>query len=151
MIPAEFPGVTPQLVVAGANDAVRFYQRVFGADELVRNQAPDGRVMHCELLLNGGRVLLHDEFPESGLYGPLAVGGIPVTLHLYVPDVDGLFAAAVAAGAEPLMAPTDAFWGDRYAIVRDPFGHRWSLATQQEDLSAAELEDRADRWAGNGG
>jgi PhnB protein len=143
----EFPGVTPQLIVADSDRAVRFYREVFGADELVRNHAPDGRVMHCELLIFGGRLLLHDEFPESGLHGPPAVGGTAVTLHLYVPDVDALFATAVAAGAEPVMEPADAFWGDRYAIVRDPFGHRWSLATQQEDLSAAELEDRSDRWA----
>jgi PhnB protein len=146
-VPTEFPGVTPQLTVPDTDAAVRFYREAFGADELLRNHGPDGRVMHCELLINGGRLLLHDEFPDNGHRSPQSLGGTSVTLHLYVAGVDASFAAAVAAGAEPLMPPADAFWGDRYAIVRDPFGHRWSLATQHEDLSTAELQERADRWA----
>jgi PhnB protein len=150
-VPTEFPGVTPQLTVPDTDTAVRFYHEVFGADELLRNHGPDGRVMHCELLVNGGRLLLHDEFPDNGHRSPRSLGGTPVTLHLYVADVDESFTTAVAGGAEPLMPPTDTFWGDRYAIVRDPFGHRWSLATQHEDLSTAELQERADRWAGDHG
>jgi PhnB protein len=150
-VPTEFPGVTPQLTVPDTAAAVRFYRQAFGADELLHNRAPDGRVMHCELLINGGRLLLHDEFPDHGHHSPLSLGGTCVTLHLYVADVDASFTTAVAAGAEPLMPPEDAFWGDRYAIVRDPFGHRWSMATQREDLSAAELEERADRWADDKG
>jgi PhnB protein len=146
-VPTEFPGVTPQLIVPDTDTAVRFYREAFGADELLHNRGPDGRIVHCELLINGGRLLLHDEFPENGHHSPQSLGGTAVTLHLYVADVDASFATAVSAGAEPLMPPADAFWGDRYAIIRDPFGHRWSLATQHEDLSTAELEERSDRWA----
>lgn len=142
----EFPGVTPQLTVSDTDAAVRFYRAVFGADELLRNHGPDGRVMHCELLIGGGRLLLHDEFPEHGGKSPQSLGGTPVVLHMYVPDVDAVFAAALAGGAEELMAPQDAFWGDRYAMVRDPFGHHWSLAQRAADPSVAELEERADRW-----
>ncbi|RZQ65973.1 VOC family protein [Amycolatopsis suaedae] len=143
----EFAGVTPQLTVSDTDAAVRFYTAAFGADELLRNHDPDGRVMHCELLVGGGRVLVHDEFPERGSVGPRALGGTPVVLHLYVADVDAVFAAAVEAGAKALMEPQDAFWGDRYAMVEDPFGHHWSMAHRLADPSVAELEERADRWA----
>ncbi|MEN3358536.1 MAG: PhnB protein [Mycobacteriales bacterium] len=143
----EFPGVTPQLTVADAASAVRFYQAAFGADELLRNAAPDGRIMHCELLINGSRLLLHDDFDQSWGAAPTALGGTTVTLHMYVPDVEAAFTTAIAAGATEVKPPADAFWGDRYAVVRDPFGHFWSLATPREELSIADLEERADRWA----
>lgn len=145
---AEFPGPTPQLVVDEAERAVRFYRTAFGADELVRNHAPDGRIMHCELLMFGGRLLVIDDFDEDAASSPARLGGTTVRLHLYVPDVDEVYRAALDAGASSLMEPTDAFWGDRYAIVRDPFGHQWSLATPKEDLSVSELEARGDDWAG---
>jgi PhnB protein len=144
----EFPGVTPQLTVSDADAASAFYRAAFGADELLRNAAPDGRIMHCELFVNGGRVLLHDDFDQSPDTAPTALGGTSVTLHMYVPDVDATFAAALAAGASEVKAPADEFWGDRYAVVRDPFGHVWSLATPAEELSVADLEERADRWSG---
>lgn len=147
---SEFPGVTPQLTVCDADAAARFYTAVFGADELLRNHGPDGRIMHCELLVNGGRLLLHDDYSQRRDQTPAALGGTPVTLHMYVDDVDATFAAAIAAGATGVRAPADAFWGDRYAVLRDPFGHAWSLATPREELSVADLEGRADRWAGNG-
>jgi PhnB protein len=143
----EFPGVTPQLTVTDADAAARFYRRAFGADELLRNHGPDGRVMHCELLINGGRLLLHDDYFAGRDQTPVALGGTPVVLHLYVADVDAAFAAALTAGATPVMEPQDAFWGDRYAQLQDPFGHQWSLATRREDLSIADLEARGDRWA----
>jgi PhnB protein len=153
-LPAEFPGPTPQLVVADADAAIRFYTTVFGADELVRNHAPDGRVMHCELLMYGGRLLVIDDFDEdeeeSGVAPPTRLGGSSVRLHLYVPDTDAVHERAVRAGATSLMDPCDAFWGDRYAIVRDPYGHHWSIATQREDLSVSELERRGDDWSGHG-
>jgi PhnB protein len=143
----EFPGPTPQLTVADADAAIRWYTEVFDADELVRTPGPDGRVLHCELLVFGGRLLLHDQFPEIAADpAPTDLGGTPVTLHLYVPDVDALYATAVAAGATELMAPNDAFWGDRYAQLLDPFGHRWSLGTQRDDPSADDLRERAARW-----
>ncbi|MEJ3657179.1 VOC family protein [Actinomycetes bacterium KLBMP 9759] len=147
MTNSEFPGITPQLTVPDTDAAVRFYRAAFGADELLRNAGPDGRVFHCELLLFGGRLLLHDDFSERG-ETPQALGGSPVVLHLYTDDVDAAFATAVAAGATADMEPSDAFWGDRYAMVTDPFGHRWSLGSVREDLSVSELESRADTWAG---
>ena len=146
--PAEFAAVTPQLVVRGAARAIEFYARAFGAHELLRNLAPDGeRVMHAELLLGAGRVLLHDEFPERGALGPESLGGTPVTLHLTVDDADAAFARAVDAGAEVLMPVGDTFWGDRYGMLRDPFGHRWSIASPIEDLSPRQLQGRAAEWA----
>jgi PhnB protein len=144
---SEFPGVTPQLTVSDAEAAVRFYRNVFGADELLRNTGPDGRIMHCELLVNGGRLLLHDDYSPARDQTPPALGGTAVTLHMYVDDVDAVYAAALAAGATEVRVPSDEFWGDRYAIVRDPFGHQWSLATPREDLSIEDIEDRADEWA----
>lgn len=144
---AEFPGPTPQLVVDDAERAILFYRNAFGADELVRNRAPDGRVMHCELLMCGGRLLVIDDFEADPVRSPTHLGGTTVRLHLYVSDVDSLYLRAVDAGAESLMAPQDAFWGDRYAIVRDPFGHQWSIATPKEDLSVSELEARSDAWS----
>lgn len=146
-VSAEFPGVTPQLVVADADAAIRFYQRAFGADELVRNRAADGRVMHCELLLFGGRLLVVDDFDADPASSPSRLGGTTVRLHLYVPDVDVVYARAVAAGAVEVMRPHDAFWGDRYAIIEDPAGHQWSLGTGHDDLTVAEVEHRADSWS----
>jgi PhnB protein len=145
---SEFPGITPQLTVRDTDTAVAFYRDVFGADELLRTHAPDGRIMHCELLINGGRLLLHDDFPERGSATPDALGGTPVVLHLYVDDVDEVYRRALAAGARSAMQPQDAFWGDRYAQVIDPFGHQWSIATPREDLSVAELVERGDSWQG---
>lgn len=146
--PAEFSAVTPQLVVRGAARAIEFYARAFGAHELLRNLAPDGeRVMHAELLLGAGRLLLHDEFPERGRLAPESLGGTPVTLHLTVDDADAAYARAVEAGAEVLLPLQDTFWGDRYAMLRDPFGHCWSIAAPLEDLSPRQLQGRAKEWA----
>ena len=143
----EFPGATPQLVVDDADRAIGFYKEAFQADELVRNNAPDGRVMHCELLMFGGRVLVVDDFDEDLVSSPAKLGGSTVRLHVYVPDVDSVHERVLRAGGVNVLAPTDAFWGDRYAIVRDPSGHHWSIATQQQELSVAELEERSDAWS----
>lgn len=143
----EFPGPTPQIVVDDAEAAIRFYGTAFAADELVRNHAPDGRIMHCELLMYGGRILVVDDFDEDAVCSPTRLGGSTVRLHLYVPDADAVYERALEAGATSLMPPSDAFWGDRYAIVRDPYGHHWSIATQREDLSVSELEERGDTWS----
>jgi uncharacterized glyoxalase superfamily protein PhnB len=143
-IPEDFHTITPHLVVRGVAAAVDFYRQAFGAQELLRNVAPDGRtIMHCELLLGDSRFFVNDEFPDHGLLSPLALGGSPVTLHLYVEDVDAFVGRAVAAGAQVLMPVADAFWGDRYGILQDPFGHRWSVASRIEDLSPADLKLRA--------
>jgi uncharacterized glyoxalase superfamily protein PhnB len=142
----EFSGVTPHLIVDGAAAAIEFYRAAFGADELGRQAGPDGRIWYAELLLNGGRILLVDEFPDMDARSPKALGGTPVMLHLYVEDTDAQYARAVEAGAEPLMPPADAFWGDRYAQVLDPFGHRWSIGTKVADLSTEETRDAASTW-----
>jgi len=140
----DFHTITPHLIVRDAARAIEFYKRAFGAAELYRNLAPDGKsIMHAELMLGNSRFLLHDEFPEQGALSPLAYQGTAVTLHLYVADVDAVYASAVEAGAEVLMPLEDCFWGDRYGILRDPFGHRWSVATRLKDLSPHELQARA--------
>jgi uncharacterized glyoxalase superfamily protein PhnB len=145
-VPEDFHTITPQLVVKGVTEAIGWYTRALGANELLRNVAPDGeKVMHAELLLGDSRFFVHDEFP--GLASPASLGGNSVTLHLYVPDVDTLYARAVDAGAEPLQQPQNQFWGDRYGMIRDPFGHRWSIASRIEDLSPRELQARASQWA----
>ena len=144
MIDDEFRGITPQLTVTDTDAAVRFYAAAFGADELIRNTGPGGRVLHCESLIMGGRMLLHDDFEGES---PRVLGGSPVALHLYVDDVDEAFRIAVEAGATPTAPPEDAFWGDRYAQLTDPFGHRWSLASRRQELSVAEQEEVADGWS----
>lgn len=143
-VPEDFHTITPHLVVRGVAAAVDFYRRAFGAQELLRNPAPDGKsIMHCELLLGNSRFFVNDEFPAHGVLSPLSLGGSPVTLHLYVADVDAMFRQAVAAGAKVLMPVADCFWGDRFGILEDPFGHRWSIASRLEDLSPADLQKRA--------
>jgi uncharacterized glyoxalase superfamily protein PhnB len=144
----DFHTITPHLTVRGVPEAVEFYQKAFGAAELYRNMAPDGKsVMHSEVVLGDSRFFLHDEFPEHGEISPLGVPATGVVLHLYVDDVDDLYERAVAAGATVLMPLQDCFWGDRYAIVRDPFGHRWSMATRIEDLSPRDLQERANQFS----
>ena len=123
------PKLAPHIVCAGAADAMDFYRRAFGAEELMRLPAPDGKLMHGAMLVNGARLMLVDENPAWGILGPLALGGSAVTLHMTVPDVDAALATAVAAGATLTMPAADMFWGDRYGTVKDPFGHSWSLAT----------------------
>ncbi|GAA1694373.1 VOC family protein [Fodinicola feengrottensis] len=151
LAPEEFPGVTPHLVVRSVAEAVAFYQRAFGADELQRQSGPDGRIWHCELLVAGGRLLLVEEFPDMGMLAPESIGGTPVMLHIFVTDVDGTFDRAVEAGAEPAMKPLDTFWGDRYAQVIDPLGHRWSFGRRTDDLSTEDTAAQARRWSAERG
>jgi PhnB protein len=142
----EFLGPTPQICVADAGAAIAFYRKAFGADELVRHHAPDDRVMHSELLIYGGRLLVVDDFDADEIGSPTRLGGTTMRLHLYVDDVDALYHRAVAAGARAVRPPEDAFWGDRYAIVEDPAGHFWSLATPVDSLSPAGQQLRAREW-----
>jgi uncharacterized glyoxalase superfamily protein PhnB len=135
--------LTPHLVVRGAARAIDFYKRAFGATEILRMPGPGALLMHAELQIGDSRVYLADEMPGMSARSPRSLGGSAVTLHLYVPDCDAVFASAVSAGASVIMPVQDAFWGDRYGQVDDPFGHRWSIATHKQDLSAAELERRA--------
>lgn len=142
-MPEEFRGVTPHLVVSDAKAAIDFYRAAFGADVFREARGPDGRIWHVELLILGGRLLLLEEYPEMGLRSPAGLPGTAVMLNVYVPDADEVFDRAVAAGAQPAMEPADSFWGDRYGQVIDPFGHRWSIATRQEDLSDEQMDERA--------
>ena len=135
--------VSPHLVVAGAAEAIKFYEKAFGAQQLVKLEGPDGKLMHACLSINGSTVMLVDENPQWKALGPKALGGSPVTIHLHVTDVDKLAAQAVAAGAKVIMPVADMFWGDRYGIVEDPFGHRWAVAQPQRNLTAAELKEAA--------
>jgi PhnB protein len=144
---AEFAGPTPQIAVADADGAISFYRQAFGADELLRNQAGDGRIMHCELLVFGGRLLVVDDFDADPISAPTHLGGSTVRLHVIVPDVDAVFASAIAEGATALAEPEDTFWGDRYAMIRDPAGHVWSFGAGHEDLTIAEVHERADAWS----
>ena len=145
-VPEDFHTITPQLAVKGVAAALDWYTKALGAHELLRQTAPDGQsIMHSELLLGDSRFFVVDEFPES-MQSPATLGGTSVTLHLYVRDVDTLFNRAVDAGATVLMPVADQFWGDRYGILRDPFGHRWSIASRVEDLSPKTLTDRAQAW-----
>lgn len=126
------PRLSPHLVCDGAAAAIDFYKAAFGAEEVMRLPGPTGRLMHASVMINGAMVLLVDEMPEYGVLGPVKIGGTAVTLHLVVPDVDAAVAQAVEAGAEISMPVADQFWGDRYGVIKDPFGHSWSLATPKE-------------------
>lgn len=139
-IPDGMRTVTPHLICAGASDAIEFYKKAFGAIEHSRLPGPSGRLMHASIGIGDSTVMLVDEMPEWGGFGPNALKGSPVTLHLYVDDVDALLAQAAAAGAEVTMPAQDMFWGDRYAQLQDPFGHKWSIATHIRDVSPAEMQ-----------
>lgn len=142
-IPEGFHTVTPHLVVKGAADAVEFYHQAFGAKEISRMPGPRGKLMHVELRIGDSRVMLADEFPEQGRQGPRAIGGSPVSIHLYVEDADATFDRAVAAGAKVVMPLEDTFWGDRHGRLEDPFGHHWAIASRTEELSREEILMRA--------
>ncbi len=139
-IPDDMHSLTPHLVCAGAADAIDFYTRAFGAVELVRLPGPQGRLMHATVRIGDSTLMLVDEMPEWGALGPKSLKGSPVTIHLYVEDVDAVVAQAVAAGARVTMPLADMFWGDRYARLEDPFGHHWSVATQKRHVSPEEMQ-----------
>jgi PhnB protein len=135
--------VTPHLVIQGAAHAIEFYKKAFNAQELGRMPMPDGRIMHAALKIGDSHIFLADDFPEFG--GPRAPkpGTSPVTIHLYVEDVDKVFNQAVAAGAKVTMPLANMFWGDRYGKITDPFGHEWSLASRVEEVPREEMGRRA--------
>jgi PhnB protein len=147
-IPEGYPRVTPYLSIDGAGAALDFYSKVFGATERVRMPDPDGRIGHAELQLGDSLIMLADEYPEMGIRGPRAVGGTPVTISVYVEDVDGVFDRAVELGAKPLRQVKDEFYGDRSGQFEDPFGHRWSVASHIEDVPPDEMAKRAAEAAG---
>jgi uncharacterized glyoxalase superfamily protein PhnB len=138
-IPEGMHTVTPHLVCAGAADAIEFYKKAFDAVEVGRMAGPLGKLIHAMLRIGDSAVMLVDEFPEWGSFGPKSLKGSPVTIHLYVEDVDALVKHAVAAGAKITMPIDDMFWGDRYGKLEDPFGHHWSVATHVRDVSQEEM------------
>ncbi|WP_413197374.1 VOC family protein [Pararobbsia alpina] len=140
-MPEGMHSVTPHLVVAGAAKAIDFYKQAFGATEITRLPGQAGKLMHAALRIGDSVVMLVDEMPEWKALGPIALKGSPVTIHLYVPDADATIATAEAAGATVTMPAADMFWGDRYGQVQDPFGHKWSVATHQRDVTAEEMQD----------
>lgn len=143
-VPEGFHTVTPHLIVRNAGAAIEFYKQAFGAEELFRMPGMDGKsVMHAELRIGDSTIMLCDEFPEMGAKSPEALGGSPVTVHLYVTDADKAFSQAVEAGATATMPLQDMFWGDRYGKVSDPYGHQWSIATHIADLTPEEIGQRA--------
>lgn len=147
-IPEGMHSVTPHLVCAGAAEAIEFYKKAFGAAEAARLPGPGGKLMHAMIRIGGSAVMLVDEMPEWGSLGPKALKGSPVTIHLYVEDVDAFVARAVKAGAKVTMPLEDAFWGDRYGKLEDPFGHHWSVATHVRDVSAAEMQQAMQKMSG---
>ena len=142
-IPEGYPEITPYLAVDGANEAIDFYTTVFGARERMRMQGPGGKVGHAELEIGNSLIMLADEFPDMGNRGPKTIGGTPVTISIYVEDVDDVFDRAVAEGATEIRPVENQFYGDRSGQLEDPFGHRWSVATHVEDVPADEMEKRA--------
>jgi len=142
-IPEGYHSVTPYLIIRGAADAIEFYKKAFGATELFRFPGPDGKIGHAELQIGNSRIMIADEYPDMGYNGPQTLGGSPIALMIYLADVDAVFNRAVEAGATVKEALQDKFYGDRIGTVIDPFGHRWHLATHQEDVSMEEMERRA--------
>lgn len=149
-IPRGHHAVAPHLIVRGARTAIAFYQRAFGAEELSRMPAPDGRILHAELRIGDAVFSLCDEFGDA-LRSPHALGGTSVVVHLWVENVDAVFAEAIEAGSKVLMPVADMFWGDRQGKVKDPFGHEWSIATRVEDLKPEEIARRAEGHLGEDG
>jgi len=142
-VPSDYPRVCPYLIVDGASDAIKFYAAVLGVSERMRLPGPDGRVGHAELQLGDSVIMLADAHPEMGIRGPKDIGGSPVTMTVYVEDVDATFTAALAAGARSVQPVEDKFYGDRVGQFEDPFGHRWSVMSHIEDLPAEEMNRRA--------
>jgi PhnB protein len=136
-------GATPYLTIKGASDAIAFYQRVFGAELLFRIDDPSGAVMHAEMQVGPARYMLTEERPQYGAVGPKTIGGSPVTVIVYVPDVDAAVARALAAGASATMPLENQFWGDRAGGIADPFGHQWMVATRIEEPTPQQVQQRA--------
>jgi PhnB protein len=143
-IPAGYEHATPYLCVKGAGDAIAFYVKAFGAVETMRLAEPGGRIGHAEIKIGDAPIMISDEYPEEKVLSPATLGGTPVSIHLYVADVDSFVARAAAAGGKILRAPADQFYGDRSATVLDPFGHHWFFASRKEEVSAEEMQRRYD-------
>lgn len=135
--------VTPHIICGGAAQAIEFYKKAFGAEEIMRLAAPDGKLIHASIRIGDSVIMMVDEMPPMGCVGPATLKGTPVTLHLQVDDADAWQKRAVAAGAKLLMPVQEMFWGDRYGAMEDPFGHRWSVGTHVRDVSHEEMQKTA--------
>ena len=138
-IPDGMRTVTPHLVCGGAAEAIEFYKKAFAAEEVMRLPGPNGKLMHAQIRIGDSAIMLVDEMPEWGAVGPKMLKGSPVTIHLFVEDADAFFTRAADAGATVKMPLADMFWGDRYGVLEDPFGHLWSVATHVRDLSPEDI------------
>jgi PhnB protein len=143
-IPQGYNSVTPYLVVKGAAQAIEYYKKVFGATETVRMDGPDGKVGHAELKIGNSHIMLADENPKmgQGYTSAASIGASPVSLYVYIPDVDRVVERAVAEGAKLLRPVADQFYGDRSGFIQDPFGHLWGIATHVEDVAPQEMAER---------
>ena len=145
-IPDGYHTLTPYLCVRDSGAAIDFYKKAFGAEERCRMPGPGGQgIMHAEIKIGDSIVMLSDEMPDWGHLGPQSIGNTPVTIHVFVADVDAAIARAESHGAKVTQPPTDMFWGDRYGKIQDPFGHNWSIATHIEDVSPEQMGERASK------
>jgi PhnB protein len=142
-IPDGYRGAIPYLTVKNAAAAIDFYKQAFGAAELMRMTAPDGKIGHAEIKIGDAILMLSDEYPEMNVLSPETIGGSPVVIHLYVENVDVTAGQAIAAGAKVVRPVEDQFYGDRAGKFTDPFGHHWWLATHKEDVAPEEMKKRA--------
>lgn len=144
--PPGYHTVTPTIIVRNAAEAIEFYKRAFGAEEVSRVAGSDGVVMHAEIRIGDSIVMMGEESEQWGTRSPLSTNGLPISLHLYVPDADAAFERALRAGAKVRYPLENAFWGDRYGKVTDPYGHEWGIATHVKELTPAEMERAAGEW-----
>ncbi len=145
-IPDGFHTTTPSLVVSNSKEAIEFYKKAFDANEIYQFPAPDGKIMHAMIQIGDSFVMMSDEMPAMGTKSPISIGGTAVTLHLYVEDADKIFNQAVEAGAKVTMPIMDAFWGDRFGTILDPFGHSWAIATHKIDLTPEGLRKAGEEF-----
>ena len=145
-VPTGYHSVTPSIIVRDAAKAIDFYKNAFGAEELGRSPAPDGSIMHAEIRIGDSRVMLGEENEQWGTKSPLITNGNPSSLHIYVENADAAYDRALKAGATVKYPIEDAFWGDRYGKVTDPFGHEWAIATRVKDMTPAEMEKAGKEW-----
>lgn len=146
-IPERYHSVTPTLTVRGAANAIEFYKKAFGAQEINRFLGLDGKsIMHAEIKIGDSRIMLNDEQPRMGALSPQSVGGPSSGIFLYVENTDDVFNKAISAGAKSQMAPMDAFWGDRFGSIVDPFGHVWAIATRKKDMTPDEVKQAGEKF-----
>ncbi len=141
-IPDGYHSVTPYLIISGATEAIEYYKKAFGATELMRMPAPGGKIGHAEIKIGDSPIMLADEFSEMGYKSPQSLGGSPVSIMIYVEDVDTMFTQAIAAGGKEQRPVKDQFYGDRMGTLQDPFGHVWHVATHTQDVSPEEMKRR---------